>query len=55
VSGTLLDASVARFEVTLAGIAREHLARIEGDSLTGSWVESTGDLAGSGSFGGWRQ
>lgn len=55
VSGTLLDATVARFEVTLAGTTREHLARLRGDSLGGSWVESSGALQGSGSFGGRRQ
>ncbi len=54
-SGTLLDSTLARFEVVLDGIGREHLARIVGDSLTGSWVESNGSPPGSGQFGGHRQ
>lgn len=55
VSGSLLDATVARFEVTLAGVTREHLGRLAGDSLSGSWVESAGEAPGSGRFGGQRR
>lgn len=55
VSGSLVDGTLARFEVTLGGVGREHLARITGDSLSGSWVEAGASLPGSGEFGGRRQ
>jgi hypothetical protein len=55
VSGSLIDGDVARFEVTLGGVGREHLARLHGDSISGSWVETGGSLQGNGHFGGRRQ
>ncbi|HEX9563300.1 MAG TPA: hypothetical protein VF981_04985 [Gemmatimonadaceae bacterium] len=55
VSGTLVDATVARFEVSLGGVGRDHLARIARDSLAGSWVESAGPAPGTGRFGGRRR
>jgi hypothetical protein len=55
VSGSLVDGDVARFEVTLGGVGREHLARLRGDSITGSWVETGGSLQGNGRFAGRRQ
>lgn len=54
-SGSLVDTDVARFEVTSGGVGREHLARFNGDSITGSWVEIGGSLPGNGRFGGRRQ
>lgn len=54
VSGTV-DGALVRFEASLSGVAREHLARLEGDSLSGSWIESAGTIPGSGEFGGRRQ
>jgi hypothetical protein len=55
VSGSLVDTDVARFEVTLGGVGREHLVRLHGDSMSGSWVETGGSLQGNGRFGGRRQ
>lgn len=55
VSGSLVDGTLARFEVTLGGVGREHLARFRGDSLSGSWVEAGAELPGSGEFSGRRQ
>ncbi len=54
VSGTV-DGALVRFEASLSGVAREHFARLEGDSLSGSWIESAGTIPGSGEFGGRRQ
>jgi hypothetical protein len=54
VSGTI-DGELVRFEASLAGGAREHFARLVGDSLSGSWIEPDGTIPGSGEFGGRRQ
>ena len=54
VSGTMLDSSLLRFEAVIAGDAREHLARIRSDSITGDWVQSANGAARSGRFGGKR-
>ena len=54
VSGTI-DGALVRFEASLSGATREHFARLEGDSLSGSWIESAGTIPGSGEFGGRRQ
>jgi hypothetical protein len=54
VSGTIVDGTLVHFEASLGGGSREHLGRIEGDSLAGSWVEASGVAAGSGQFGGRR-
>jgi hypothetical protein len=55
VSGTVVDAALVHFEASLGPDGREHLARLEGDSLAGNWVESSGTIPGSGQFGGRRQ
>jgi hypothetical protein len=54
ISGTV-DGTLVTFEATLSGGSREHLARLDGDSLSGSWIESSGTIPGSGEFGGHRQ
>jgi len=55
VSGTVVDAELVHFEASLGSFTREHLARLEGDSLAGSWVASSGTVPGAGQFGGRRQ
>jgi hypothetical protein len=55
VSGTVVDAKLVHFEASLGADTREHLARLQGDSLAGSWVESSGTIPSSGQFGGRRQ
>jgi hypothetical protein len=54
VSGLLLDSAVARFDATLGGADRQHLARLAGDSLWGSWVEIQSGPSVTGSFSGRR-
>lgn len=54
VSGTV-DGELVRFEASLSGGAREHFAKLVGDSLSGSWIEPDGTIPGSGEFGGHRQ
>ena len=54
VSGLLLDSVVARFDATLGGADRQHLARFGGDSLWGSWVEIQSASSVTGSFSGRR-
>lgn len=54
VYGTV-DGELVRFDASVTGGSREHLARLAGDSLSGSWVESSGTIPGSGEFGGRRQ
>jgi hypothetical protein len=54
VSGLLLDSIVARFDATLGGADRQHLARFGGDSLWGSWVEIGSGSSVAGSFSGRR-
>ncbi|HEY5547871.1 MAG TPA: hypothetical protein VIK50_17585 [Gemmatimonadaceae bacterium] len=55
ISGTVIDSTLVRFEAVLGGGSREHFARIDGDSLAGTWVETTGGPSGSGPFTGHRQ
>ena len=55
VSGTVVDSTLVRFEAELGGGSREHFARIKGDSLAGTWVETNGGPSGTGPFGGRRQ
>ena len=54
VYGTV-DGELVRFDASVTGGSREHFARLAGDSLAGSWVESSGTIPGSGEFGGHRQ
>ena len=54
VSGLLLDSLVARFDATLGGADRQHLARFAADSLWGSWVEIGSGPAVTGNFSGRR-
>ena len=57
VSGTVVDSTLMRFEAELGngGGSREHFARVIGDSLAGTWVETTGGPSGAGPFSGRRQ
>ncbi len=60
VSGFVIagNGTMVQFEATLNGASREHLARLAGDSLSGSWVESLpggAPGAGAGPFSGRRQ
>jgi len=55
VSGTLIDQSLVQFEASVGGGNRAHFARLAGDSITGSWVESSGTAVGTGQFTGRRQ
>ena len=54
VSGTMLDSSLFRFEASIGGDTREHLARVRSDSIAGDWVQSENGVARSGRFGGAR-
>ena len=55
VSGTLVDSTLVRFEATLGGRSREHFARLSGDSLSGTWIETAVGAGGAGPFTGRRQ
>ena len=55
VSGTLVDSTLVRFEATLNGGSREHFARLSGDSLSGTWIETAVGTGGAGPFTGRRQ
>jgi len=55
VSGTLVDSTLVRFEATLGGGSREHFARLSGDSLSGTWIETAVGTGGAGPFTGRRQ
>ena len=55
VSGTVVDSTLVRFEATLGGASREHFARLKGDSLSGTWIETTVGAGGAGPFAGRRQ
>ena len=54
ISGTTFDSSLIRFESVIAGEAREHLARIWQDSISGDWIQSSNGAARSGRFAGHR-
>ena len=54
VTGTMLDATIARFTVTFGANEREHVARFTADSVTGTWVDRGGSVA-YGRFAGSRQ
>jgi hypothetical protein len=51
-AGLTVDSTTLDFEVVLGAVSRRHVGRVKGDSLTGTWVESTGDGAptASGTF-----
>jgi hypothetical protein len=55
VTGTVVDSTLVRFEATLGGGSREHFARLLGDSLSGTWIETTVGAGGAGPFAGRRQ
>jgi hypothetical protein len=55
VSGTVVDSTLVRFEATIGGATREHFARLWGDSLSGTWVETAVGAGGAGPFTGRRQ
>ena len=55
VSGTVVDSTLVRFEATLGGGSREHFARLSGDSLSGTWIETAVGAGGAGPFAGRRQ
>ena len=55
VSGTLVDSTLVRFEATLNGGSREHFARLSGDSISGTWIETTVGTGGAGPFTGSRK
>ena len=55
VTGSVIDATSLRFDATFDAGTREHLAKLIGDSLTGSWLNTDGAQTASGSFGGHRQ
>jgi hypothetical protein len=55
VSGTVVDSTVVRFEAVLGGGSREHFARLSGDSLSGTWIETAVGAPGAGPFSGRRQ
>jgi hypothetical protein len=55
VSGTIIESGVVRFEAQLGSGSREHFARIDSDSLTGTWLEIAGATTGSGPFSGRRE
>ena len=55
VSGTVVDSTLVRFEAILGGATREHFARLAGDSLSGTWIETTVGTGGAGPFAGSRK
>ena len=55
VTGTVVDSTLVRFEATLGGGSREHFARLSGDSLAGTWIETAVGAGGAGPFAGRRQ
>jgi hypothetical protein len=42
-SGRTVDSTTLDFEVVLGALSRRHVGKVKGDSLTGTWVESSGD------------
>ena len=42
-SGRTVDSTTLDFEVIIGAVSRRHVGKVKGDSLTGSWVESSGD------------
>lgn len=53
VTGTVVEGTLVTFAASLGSEEREHLARLDGDSIAGTWVESSG--GGSGRFSGTRR
>jgi len=42
-AGRTVDSTTVDFEVVLGAVSRRHVGRVKADSLTGTWVESSGD------------
>jgi hypothetical protein len=42
-AGRTVDSTTLDFEVVLGNVSRRHVGRVKADSLTGTWVESSGD------------
>jgi hypothetical protein len=42
-SGRTVDSTTLDFEFVLGAVSRRHVGKVKGDSLTGTWVESSGD------------
>jgi hypothetical protein len=40
-AGRTADSTTVDFEIALGGASRRHVGRVKGDSLTGTWVESS--------------
>jgi hypothetical protein len=40
-AGRTVDSTTVDFEVVLGAVSRRHVGRVKGDSLTGTWVESS--------------
>ena len=40
VSGRTVDSTTLDFDMLLGAVARRHVGRVRGDSLTGTWVET---------------
>ena len=55
-AGRTVDSTTVDFELVLGAASRRHVGRVKGDSLTGTWIESTGDglPTASGTFRGAR-
>ena len=51
-AGRTVDSTTLDFEVVLGAVSRRHVGRVKADSLTGTWVESSGNgpPTGSGTF-----
>ncbi|HEY4100288.1 MAG TPA: hypothetical protein VGM20_05355 [Gemmatimonadales bacterium] len=52
-TGQVVDGASFQFSAFVDGNARQHLASVAGDSVSGSWVESA--AAASGTFGGRKE
>jgi hypothetical protein len=51
VSGTAVDLSTLDFDVSLQGASRHHMARVHGDSITGTWIETdASSITATGTF-----
>lgn len=41
-AGRTVDSTTLDFEIVLGAVSRRHVGRVKADSLTGTWVESSG-------------
>lgn len=57
VTGRMVDGTSMRFDVLINGVMRQHLARVSGDSLSGTWLalSENGGQSWTGSFRGHRE